>query len=126
MRKDTPYKNNKNQLTGLTPVFSGWTQNPGTNADLVDEVFSKVLTTSGNAGAGATITYDLGTPARLSGFVSNQYADNLMFGSLDSITWRQLTISGSASFAGVYRYIQMKSTGAHAAIAYLKFLVYLI
>lgn len=59
--------NTGNLLAGLTPTFTGWTQNPGTNAQLVDELVADSLTTQGiiPADSQARIQYDLGSSKRI-------------------------------------------------------------
>lgn len=59
-----------NFLAGFTPIFAGWTQDPGTNADLVQER-SKDLTTNGiqTNSVTSTITYDFGSLYRIIVFI---------------------------------------------------------
>ena len=55
-----------NLLTPLTPIFAGWTQNPGTLADLTNELDNS-LTTPGieHVSDPVSILYDLGAPKRI-------------------------------------------------------------
>jgi len=49
----------------VTPTFANWVQNPGTAANLVDELTNNVLTTNGIGAAGNNdIKYDLGDSRR--------------------------------------------------------------
>lgn len=59
--------NSGNLLAGITPTFAGWNTNPGTNANIVNEI-TTALTTPGvqtNA-VSPDIVYDLGSSMRIS------------------------------------------------------------
>jgi hypothetical protein len=95
---------NGNLLSGLTPTFSGWTVNPGTNSNLVGEGSLGTLTTSGtsNAGSGKYVQYNLNDTKRIAassyahasvGTMANSY---IMF-SLDCSNYFIVWLSPSAS-----------------------------
>lgn len=64
----TPQKNTDNLLVslGISPTFSGWLVNPGTDADLTNEL-TGTLTTPGQLDGitDAYISYDLGQASRV-------------------------------------------------------------
>lgn len=103
--------NHSNLLAGLTPVFANWTQNPGTAADIVDELTNAVLTTNGiSILATSTITYDLGTSARriFEGYCSK--SDFVLNVSDDGLVFYPATGAGFVQIAtGKFRYAQLKS-----------------
>lgn len=57
--------NSANLLSGITPTFAGWNTNPGTDADIVNEL-TLALTTAGRQTNNTIsyITYDLGASIR--------------------------------------------------------------
>lgn len=78
-----------NLLTGLTPTFSNWTTDPGTNADIVRTLSDSFLTTPGVGDIGDnTITYDLGdSRIRLAFLLSNGTTGGYLAISDDNITY---------------------------------------
>lgn len=109
-----------NLLSGLTPTFSGWNTNPGTNADLVNEL-TDTLTTNGVAPAGsdfgATITYDTGTSQRRSVallFNSNVSNEVQILGADDNISYY---VAGGLSVG----YGKIQSTSAIVKARHLRF-----
>lgn len=57
--------NTANLLAGLTPTFVDWDTNPGTNADLTNELTNTLSTAGAKTAAGyPTIKYDLGSSKR--------------------------------------------------------------
>lgn len=91
MRNQRVSLNDKNLLAGLTPTFAGFTQNPGTNAQIVSEL-DRSLTTNGivPATSNSTITYDLGASKRIIAAIVTSVATNAdigIAGSDDNITF---------------------------------------
>lgn len=117
--------NTKNVLSGIVPTFAGWAVEPGTNEDMVYESYDVALTTPGSCPGAATITYDIGIARRIIVFTDHEFTDMITWTSVDGVTWRQCTVAGISAFGGVYRYLQIR-TGAHAAITWIKTIVYYI
>jgi len=133
-------RNPNNLLAGLTPSFTGWNINPGTNANLVNEL-TTVLTTSGvqtNA-TDSIIKYDLGVSKRviigvIRGTVVTSSAMKIQL-SDDDAAWEFCAISASNSTAskningiGKGRYIEITflATAAGNTIADMSLRVYRI
>lgn len=118
---------NGNLLSSLTPTFSGWTQNPGTSAQMTNELTTSI-TTSGNLGASGTgtVLYDIGSSKRISfhmythassgaiDFTAVQLSDdNLNFYNAGLFnTYAGLYGDGSATGKGRYIKILIVATGA--------------
>jgi hypothetical protein len=110
-----------NLLTALTPTFSGWDINPGTNAQLVDELLDTavLLDTAGtNATGVCTITYDLGDSRRRIAFlnVSTNSGGPLLQASDDNTNWYDLSNEGTTVVythigVGKFRYVRFKHPG---------------
>jgi hypothetical protein len=113
-----------NLLAAITPTFANWSQNPGTNADLVSELMTGNLTTNGTGQAGNnTITYDLGSSKRcfifahvfdarsISAYIDISEASD--FSSLESILWQFPSPHFDRSCAGKFRYIRYRGINAH-------------
>jgi hypothetical protein len=113
-----------NLLAGITPTFSNWSVNPGTNADLVSELMTGNMTTNGIGQAGTnTITYDLGSSKRciiyahaynntaVAGYIDVSDASD--FSTVESVIYNFPT--GHYEKVGIakFRYIRYRSTGAH-------------
>jgi len=137
MITNTTTRNPNNLLDGLTPTFTGWNTDPGTNADLVDEL-TDTLTTSGvqtNATT-STIIYDLGSSKRIIGwlfrgvvvtattFYLNISDDNVTYYSIANYT--TTTTERQIVGIGKGRYIQARFSSAAAGntIANLKIRAY--
>jgi hypothetical protein len=110
--------NSANLLAAITPTFANWTQNPGTNADIVDELSNANLTTSGIGAAGLnTIKYDLGSSARRSIYLFVNQACDVQV-SDDDITYHTIvlndapiTTSGNTG-QGKFRFVMFRCGGA--------------
>ena len=97
----TPQKNTANLLLslGLSPTFSGWVVNPGTAADITNEI-TNALTTPGQVDYinDAYITYDLGSSQRVSVYAALFSPD---YGHIpmqievsdDNATWDSMTFT---------------------------------
>ena len=78
--------NTANLLASITPTFSGWNTNPGTNADITSEL-TTTLTTSGTSMTGtATILYDLGVSKRIIFYMLMGFSQNATDGGSVLIT----------------------------------------
>jgi hypothetical protein len=117
-------------LTGLTPTFNNWTTNPGTTANLCDELSTAALTTAGVAKAapGSSIVYDLGSSARRIFMLnSNAYPFSVWFSDDDVTYWQQTGDISSATkdilHIGKFRYVKALLVGA-VTIAYIKMRCY--
>lgn len=118
-------RNPKNLLDGLTPTFAGWSVNPGTNANLVNEL-TTALTTPGVQpnNVACDIVYDLGVSLRFLVFVVRGTVATAgtitLYTSDDNATWYYLGHTGAASTTrpayavGKARYI--KATFASTAV----------
>jgi len=119
-----------NLLTGLTPTFTNWTTNPGTAANLVDEIITDALTTSGvsKAAPGSHIVYDLTTSRRrLFMFNSNVTPYSVWF-SDDNVTYYQQNGDVSAAtkdilVMGKFRYVKVLIIGV-GTTAFIKMRCY--
>lgn len=112
--------NSRNLLAGITPTFSGWTQNPGTPEKMTDEL-DNTLTTPGieDVAQDNTITFDLGAAKRIVWNVlilaSEVFGDTNILGSLDGISW--YSIGGGVTGGGAMVIPQ----GSIVKTRYLKF-----
>lgn len=112
-------RNDSNLLSGLTPTFSGWNTNPGTAANIVDELTTDLTTDGVQTNAvNSTITYDLGISKRV---IVNLFRSSVATGagvvislSDDDATYyvagrstSNPTISGSVFASGKCRYIRL-------------------
>ncbi len=107
--------NFQNMLAGLTPTFTNWATNPGTNADITNEL-TVLLTTPGVGafGVNSIITYDLGQAFRVLASMfnlQNTASDAYIYASLDNITYylRAYAVSNTvhSAVAAMYaRYVR--------------------
>jgi hypothetical protein len=112
-----------NLLGSVPPAFANWSQNPGTNADLVTELMTGNLTTNGTGQAGDnTITYDLGSSKRCWIYAhvylapaSNGFIDisDDNFITFESVLYNFPTGHYEKAGMGKFRYIRYRGVGAH-------------
>ena len=119
-----------NLLAALTPTFTNWTTNPGTNDNLVDELSTAALTTSGVAKAspGSHIVYDLGDSRRRIFMLNTNISPFSVWFSDDNITYYQQNSDTSSAtkdilIVGKFRYVKCLYIGV-TTIAYLKMRCY--
>lgn len=104
--------NSSNRLSALAATFSLWTTNPGTEAEITNEL-TIALTTSGiSSGAGGIIDYDLGVSRRhIVGFATDQ-AGYMIRISDDGATYYQVVVSGRANMQetviGKFRHVRFQ------------------
>jgi hypothetical protein len=115
----------ENILQDVTPIFTAWTINPGTNEDLVKESGVSPLSIIGTATGSSTILYDTGSAKRR---VCSVNSDEDMFGlqvSVDNTTYYYVTDVQhyEQTFTNFFRYLKYVSQGAHA-VTVLNFVCY--
>jgi hypothetical protein len=126
--------NSGNLLANITPVFSGWIQNPGTNADITNET-DNTLTTSGIASntTESTIIYDLGSSKRiiLYAIMSNAtFSPQDIYISNNGINYYSVGFATTSSGTGVFiaktRYIKYNDRTFGATYPLLGFRAYIV
>lgn len=128
--------NTGNLLAAITPTFAGFSTNPGTNANLVNEL-TIALTTSGilTDSIWGNIIYDLGAVKRFVGFGYSVFSYprvyQLVSLSTDGSTYHNIeyVANNSISFAGSARYIKLgwiQFSGGNVDITSLSTRVYLV
>lgn len=124
--------NSGNLLAGITPDFDRlgagfeWAILPGNPADFVSEDFDVAITTPGTANAnGSTITWDMGRVERCAVWTDYQSAQMLTWASKDGIIWKQCSIAQIGhTFAGLWRFIELRVPNGVGAINYIKVIAY--